>query len=615
MDFMKGYNGKILKVDLTTKVVSTIPLEKDLVEKFLGGAGYATAVLFKMRSKDTDPLGPENVRCFMGGPLLGSLATCTGRLVVCAKSPYTGILGESNCGNYIAPQIKRAGFDGIMVTGASESPVYLEITNDKAEIKDATHVWGKGIVETSEILGESLGKRTKIMCIGPGGENLVKFAIIGGDSRAFGRTGMGAVMGSKKLKAIVAVGTKKVELAKPEEFRAHVLEMNKEMMEVYTHQVFSGLGTASNMNLYSMTGELPVKYWRGAEFPEEDNISGATLCEKYLKRQRHCYACPIGCGRVISLGENELGLPSGEISGPEYETIASFGSLMDNPDLEKITKANYMCNDLGVDTVSTGGTIAFLMDLVNQGKISSSDLDGIDLKFRNMEAVFQLIQKIANKEGIGELLSLGSNAVGKHFGIKKEQIATVNNSEVILHDMRATHGMAIAYGISPHYGGSHNACDMYMVSLGLSREEAGIEMVLPHENTPEMAISAANSMEYRAFYSSYGICVFANPPTADIAKTIELGTGLPFDIERIRKIGKRVLALKRLFNLKMGFTREMEYIPKILLTPLEGGTEGAVPDTNILYSEFYKYLNWNTETGKPSEDVIKELGMENYSNF
>ncbi len=615
MDLIKGYNGKILKVDLTSKTVSTIPLEMELVEKFLGGAGYATAVLFKMIDKDTDPLGPENILFFMSGPLLGTLATCTGRLVACAKSPYTGILGESNCGNLIAPHIKMAGFDGVMITGASENPVYLEITNDKAEIKDASHLWGKGILETSEILGEKLGKRTKIMCIGPGGENLVKYAIIGGDTRAFGRTGMGAVMGSKKLKAIIALGTKKVELAKPEEFKAHVKEVNKTMMDIYTSEVFQKLGTAANMNLYSVTGELPIKYWRGTEFPEEDNISGATLSENYLKRRRHCFSCPIGCGRVISLGENEVGLPEGDISGPEYETIASFGSLMDNPNLQKIAKANYICNDLGIDTVSTGGTIAFLMDLVNQGKISSSDLDGIDLKFRNIEAVFPLISKIAYKEGIGKLLSEGSNAVGEHFGIDKNQIATINKSEVILHDMRATHGMAIAYGLSPHYGGSHNTCDMYMVSLGGSNEEVGMEMVLPHENTPEMAISAANTMAYRAFYSSYGMCVFANPPTELITKTIELGTGMSFDIERVKTLGKRILTLKRLFNLKMGFTRKMEHIPKILLTPLGGGQEGAVPDTNILFTEFYKYLDWDLETGKPSDEIIKELGLEEYSNF
>lgn len=612
---MKGYMGKILKVDLSEKSISTIALEKKLVELFLGGAGYATAVLFKMLNKNTDPLGPENVLFFMGGPLLGTLATCTGRLVVCAKSPYTGILGESNAGNYVAPMIKRAGFDGVLITGTSDTPVYLEITDDKAEIKDASHIWGKGIFESSEILSETLGKRAKVLCIGPGGENLVKYAIIGGDTRAFGRTGMGAVMGSKRLKAIIALGTKKVEVANPEEFKKFVLQVNKEMMEVYTHQVMGGLGTAANMNLYSMTGELPVNYWRGTEFPEEDNISGATMAENYLKRQRHCYACPIGCGRVISLGENDLNLPNEEISGPEYETIASFGSMMQNSSLEKIIKANYMCNDLGIDTVSTGGTIAFLMDLVDRGKITAEDLDGMDLHWGNMKVVFELIHKIAKRQGIGDLIAGGSSVVGAHFGINKDQIGVINNSEVIYHDMRASHGMAIAYGLSPHYGGSHNACDMYMVSLGLSREEVGIEMVPSHDNTPEMAISAARSMEYRAFYSSYGMCVFANPPTEQIAKTIELGTGLPYDIERIQLIGKRVLALKRLFNLKMGFTREMEYIPKILVTPLEGGTEGAVPDTNLLFSEYYKYLNWDPKTGRPMDSLIKELGIEEYANF
>ena len=615
MDFMKGYMGKILKVDLSSKKVSNIPLDKKLVDQFLGGAGYATAVLFKMLDKHTDPLGPENVLFFMSGPLLGTLATCTGRLVVCAKSPYTGILGESNAGNYIAPMIKRAGFDGILITGVSKTPVYLEITDDKAKIKDATDLWGKGIFESSEILLKTLGSRAKVMCIGPGGENLAKFANIGGDTRSFGRTGMGAVMGSKKLKAIIALGTKMVELAKPEEFKQHVLQVNKEMMEVYTHQVMGGLGTAANMNLYSLTGELPVKYWRGASFPEEDKISGATMAEKYLKRQRHCYACPIGCGRVISLGENDFGLPSSEISGPEYETIASFGSMMDNPSLEHIIKANYMCNDLGLDTVSTGGIISFLMDLIDRGKITAKDLDGIDLKWGKMDAVFQLIQKMATRDGVGDLLSKGSNAVGRYFGIDTEQVGTVNNSEVIYHDSRASHGMAIAYGLSPHYGGSHNACDMYMVSLGLSREEMEIEMIPSHDNTPKMAVSAARTMEYRAFYSSYGMCVFANPPTDQIAKTIELGTGLPYDIERIKITGKRILALKRLFNLKMGFTREMERMPKILLTPLEGGTEGAVPDTHLLFSEYYKYLNWNAVTGKPSEKVIRELGLEEFSNF
>lgn len=614
MSTLKGFTGIILKINLTSREIKKTPLNEELAKKFLGGAGYACATLYPLLNKDTDPLGPDNILFFMGGPLLGSMGTCTGRMVVCAKSPISGIWGESNSGSLATVEIKKAGYDGIIIEGFSHTPVYIEIYDDKVEIKDASEIWGKGIKETTEILKKSEDwKRGKVISIGQAGENLIKYAIIGGEDRAFGRTGMGAVMGSKKLKAILIKGTKKVDLSKPDEFRETVTKVNKDLMDVFTNQMFHELGTSGGLNMYSLTGELPVKYYRTSIFENPDEISGATLQDRYLKRSRHCFACPIGCGRIVAIGENDLGLPNGEFEGPEYETIAGFGSMLNNMDLKAIIKANYLCNDYGIDTISVSTIISLLMDLIDQGKISSHDLDEIDLKWGNMNSVFQLLEKIAKREGIGKILGEGSDTVGKYFKTDQDQIATVRHIEVPYHDLRSSNGMAIAYAISPTYGASHCACDMYQTSLGQPHEEMDIECSPPKDNTVEMAITSARLMEFRALYSSIVMCIFANPPASATAKLIELGTGMNFDLEKLKMMSKRILAMKRLFNLKMGHTPADEKLPAILTTPLEeGGTEGNVPNVDFLFSEFYKYENWDPKTGIPSIEILEKLGLSEY---
>ena len=450
---MKGFVGSILEVNLTQRVCYTVPLDESLATRFLGGAGYACATLLPLLSKETDPLGADNILFFMTGPMGGTLATSTGRMVVCGKSPATGIWGESNACNDACVQIKKAGLDGIIFKGMAENPVYLAINDDSIEIKDAQDLWGKGIKETTTILKDLEGKQAKVIAIGPAGENLVKFALIGGENRAFGRLGMGAVMGSKKLKAIIVQGTKKIEVANPAELTEFVKETNKQISDNSLTQIFSQLGTSNGVELFNATGEMPNGYYRKPAFENADKISGAALAETYLKKNHHCFACPIGCGRVVAIGENDLNLPNGEFEGPEYETLGGFGSLMLNDNLKLIIKANYMCNDLGLDSISASSVIAFLMDLIEQGTITSENLDGIDLKWANMDAVFQLLEKIAYHNGIGALLGEGSMAIGKEFGIDPEQIAAIHNVEPTYHDMRAINGMALAYGISPHYGG------------------------------------------------------------------------------------------------------------------------------------------------------------------
>ncbi len=613
--FDNGYTGTILEIDLTERKVLKRPLNPKIASQFLGGAGYACAELFPLLSKDTHPLGPENKLFFMTGPLTGTMATSSGRMVACAKSPLTGIWGESNSGSLIGVSFKKAGYDGVLIHGKADSPVYIEIFDDRVEIKSAENLWGKGIFETTSILKSLEGfKRPRVMAIGPAGEHLVKYAIIGSEERAFGRTGMGAVMGSKNLKAIVVEGTQKVTVKNKEEFTAHTKLTNKEMMEIFTYEMFQELGTGASMDMYGVTGELPVKYYRGNTFEGANNLSGSTLAETYLKKNHHCFACPIGCGRVIAMGENNLGVPTGEFAGPEYETLAGFGSVIMNSNLELAIKANYICNDVGLDTISTSSMIALTMDLSERKKITPEDIDGIEMEWGNMDIVFSLIEKITNRTGYGDLLAEGPNALIKKFSIDPDQVAAIRNSHITYHDMRSSHPMAITYGLSPHYGGSHNACDAYMVTTGLAIEEMDIESDDPHDNTPEVAQVMGRLMEYRAFYSSAIFCVFANPPPTALANYLELAIGEEFTLDNIKEIGKRIFTLKRLFNLKMGHTPQDEHIPAILLKPLpESGSEGAVPDVKLLFTEFYKHQEWDPATGRPSQDKIDRLLLSDYA--
>ena len=304
-------------------------------------------------------------------------------------------------------------------------------------------------------------------------------------------------------------------LKQPEEFKTHTKGTNAEMMEIFTYRMLQELGTSASMDLYGVTGELPVKYYRGSTFAEANKLSGSTLAETYLKRSHHCFACPIGCGRVIVMGKNTLGVPEGEIAGPEYETLAGFGAVIMNPSLELAIKANYICNDLGIDTVSSSALIALVMDLSERKKISAEDVDGMDMQWGNMETVFDLLEKIAYRTGFGDILADGSNALITKFSIDPDQVAAIHNSHLTFHDMRSSHPMAIAYGLSPHYGGSHNACDAYMFTTGLAIEEMDIEVNGAHESSPQVAQAMGRLMEYRAFYSSAIFCVFANPPPTD----------------------------------------------------------------------------------------------------
>ena len=446
---MKGFVGKLLVVNLSSKEISEELIDDSIAEKFLGGAGYACRYLYDKIDKTTDPLSPDNILMFMTGLFCGSNVPTSGRFVVCAKSPLTGIWGESNCGGFFGPELRKTGFDGIVIKGASENPVYLEINENGVEIKDASSLWGKGIFETSKILKEKSGSQlTRVACIGQAGENLVKFAIIGSEEKAAGRTGMGAVMGSKKLKAITIRGAKrKYETAEPEEFKEAVKAATDNLMSSFATQMMGSLGTSGVVDMYNETGELPIKYWTLGTWEAAFNISGATAFEKVFSGSFPCFACPIGCAKRTVIKEGEYKTDN-EIEAAEYETVAGFGSMLLNDNLEAIQKANYLCNDYGIDTISGSSTIAFIYYLFNNGKINSDDINGLEPKWGEITPALELIKMIAFKEGIGDVMAEGSDKVGQKFNIPQDEIATVYGMEIPYHDLRRMFGMAVSYALA-----------------------------------------------------------------------------------------------------------------------------------------------------------------------
>lgn len=607
---MKGFCGTILVVDLLRESIGTEPLDEEIARAFLGGAGYAVRYLYDLVDECTNPLGAENPLFFMTGPLTGTRAPTAGRWVVCAKSPLTGIWGESNCGGFFGAELKFAGFDGVLVKGASERPVYLWITNDEQDLKDASHLWGKGIYETHFTLKkESPDNLARIACIGPAGENLVKYASIGSEERAAGRTGMGAVMGSKNLKAVVVRGkSQDIDLADPEHYNQLAKTIRNEIMGIFTAQMMGELGTSGGVDMYNVRGQLPVKYWTRGEFDGAYDISGSTMKESILVRSRHCFACPIGCGRVVSVKEGKHRIP-GEVEGPEYETVAGFGSQLLNNNLEAIARANYLCNDYGIDTISSSGVISLIYYLSEKGIIHADDLDGINPHFGDIDPALQFISRIAHREGIGDILAEGANAVGDYFDVPRDEIATVDGMEVTYHDIRSTYGMAIAYATGPR-GPGHNSCDMYMTSTGQPFPELDIPVPDHYDDSSVMTDTCARLQDYRAFYSTVILCMFCNPSPSSIGNLLTLATGWDTGIPEIKTIGERVLTMKRLFNIKMGLTADWDTLPGILTHPVsEGGSAGKCPDWRKMLAQYYEFREWDSRTGAPSEAKLKELGL------
>ncbi len=610
---MNGYMGRLLYVDLASGDTHSESLDAAWAEQFIGGAGLAARILWEHITPETDPLGPDNPLIFMTGPLVGTAAPSCGRFVVCARSPQTGLWGESHAGGFWGPELKFAGYDGVVITGKAPGPVYLVITEDEAALRAADHLWGQETYETQRHIKEALGdRRARVACIGPAGEALVKYAAIMNDhGRAAGRTGMGAVMGAKNLKAVAVLGHKQVPVADPEALNRALRDVLEFIEDDPSSIVFRLMGTANGVMLQADMGDMPSRHFAGDTFPDALDISGPIMSETILQRRASCFRCPIGCGRRTATTREPHAVPG--IDGPEYETIASFGSLLDCSNLDGIAHANHLCNVYGLDTISCGVTIALAYQMFEAGVLSERDTDGLRLEWGEIAPAIALIPKIARREGFGALLAEGSLALARQFGVE-DWAVHVKGLEVPMHDPRAIIGMALVYATSAR-GASHMDGDMFMVDLGQENAELGIYPGDRFEQSPEKVDTVIRTQNYNAFTNCLISCSNAFYGSHRWRAMVAAVTGRDISPAEVLAIGERIYNLKRALANRLGATRSDDRLPAPLLTPLpEGGTEGNVPDMARLLPEFYSQRGWDWDSGKPFFDKLQDLGLNYVAN-
>ncbi len=605
---MHGFMGGLLNVNLSNGQISTTPLDERYVQDFVGGAGLACRYLFERIDRDTDPLGPENPLLFMTGPLVGTVAPLCGRHVVCARSPQTGLWGEANSGGRFGPSLRFAGYDGILLTGQASHPVYLSISNGEAELRDARHLWGEHTYQTQRAIRDELGGGPfSVACIGRAGENLVKYAAVMNDrGRAAGRTGMGAVMGSKNLKAIAAGGNLTVPVANAARLKSAAKEVIAILEEDPTAQFFTAGGTASATDTLMWMGDVPVKYFSKGFWEPTANLGGGTMAETILIGKSTCYGCTVACGRVTSIQGRHA---TEGMDGPEYETTIAFGSLLLSDDLPGAAYAGHLCDQFGLDTISTGCTIAFAYYLYEQGIISGDDTGGLELVWGDIEPALTLIGQIAQRERFGAILAEGAHYLGQQYGVE-ELAVQVNGLEVPMHDPRAFVGMGLVYATSPR-GACHNKGDMFRVDLGGAIYELGIDVGDRFESSSEKALMTSKMQDWRALQDSMVMCMFNNADVHLILDMLNAVTGWDLQMDDLLPLGERAFNLKRLLNGKLGLTAANDRLPKLLLQPLtEKEVETGVPDMEVLLPAYYQVRGWDAGTGMPSNDKLHQLGLQ-----
>jgi aldehyde:ferredoxin oxidoreductase len=603
-----GYLGRLLVVDLTAGRVAEEELNSEYARRFIGGSGLAARYTYDMIDADTDPLGPENPLIFMTGPLVGTQAPSCSRYVICARSPHTGLWGESNVGGFMGPQLRFAGYDGIVIKGRADEPVYLFVHDGEAELRDASQLWGLDTYRTQQAIRDELGERSvRTACIGPGGENLVKYAaVISDQGRAAGRSGMGAVMGSKKLKAVVCRGKGSVPLADKGAFETTAGEILALLKDDVSTQVLNQTGTSGSANMLSLSGNMPNRYFMAGEFDEVDNISGSTMAETIQVGTSGCFGCVVQCGRQVQITEGPYQLE--ETDGPEYETVSALGSLLLIDDLKAVSYLNYLCNALGLDTVSMGVTLGLAHYLYDEGILSSRDTDGLVLRWGDAEPVMRLIEMTGRREGFGDLLAEGNLSLARRFGVE-DLAAQVHGLEIAMHDPRASAGVTLSYLTSPR-GACHNKSDAYWLDMGRSLEDLGIGFTDRFEEEGKAALMVRHQ-DWRSAGDTLVSCLLVYPPSEALVAMLAAATGWGFTISDLLQVGERILNLKRALNIRWDWNPEHEKLPSLFMQPLtEGGTAGYVPDVEKLLTDYYQARAWDRKTGKPTREKLLELGLD-----
>ncbi len=599
---MAGWIGTILRVNLTEGTVKREALDIDAAKKFLGCRGLGVYYYTKEVEPGVDALGPKNNLIFATGVLTGTMGTSTGRYEVVTRAPLTGTLAASNSGGYWGPELKYAGYDMIILEGKSEKPVYLDIYNSKVTIKDASDLWGLDVPNTTAAILAKSDPDTKVACIGPAGENLVLMAAIMNDEhRAAGRSGVGAVMGSKNLKAIAVRGTNGVKIGDKEKFLKAVRESRKLLFDNgVTSAGLPTYGTNVLVNILNSVGSHPTRNFREAYFETADKIGGESLTAERLHRNKACASCVIGCGRV-AWSEGKF---AGEGEGPEYETAWSFGSDCGIDDLDLVNKANFMCNELGLDTITMGATIAAAMDLYEMGALTKEEA-GCELNFGNSEAVVKLVEETAFRKGFGNELAEGSFRLGTKYG-HPEVSMTCKKQEMPAYDPRGIQGIGLNYATS-NRGGCH------VRGYTISPEILGLPEKLEQQSIKEKPIWVKAFQDLTSAVDSAGMCLFTTFALGApaIAAQISGASGIDFTPEEIVLSGERVYNLERMYNMKVGFTKADDSLPeRMMKDPIPAGPmKGHVSRLDEMLPEYYAVRGWD-ENGVPTDEKLSELGLK-----
>ncbi|MCW3489151.1 aldehyde ferredoxin oxidoreductase family protein [Dethiobacter alkaliphilus] len=593
--------GKILRVNLTTGEVKKEELSNEQAKAFIGGRGLGGKMLADEIPVGIDALSEENKLFFITGPLSGTAAPTGGRYMVVTKSPLNDVIASSNSGGFWGAELKFAGYDMLIVEGKADAPVYISIKDDIVEVKPADHVWGKNTNETTDMLLEEFGdSKARVANIGTAGEQLSRIACIMNDrSRAAGRSGVGAVMGSKNLKAIVVRGSGKVEVAEPEKFKATIKDaMAKIKANGVTGEGLPAYGTAILVNIINEAGIFPTNNFQYGTFAQADEISGEAIAEKYMIKKDPCFRCPIACGRYCEVDGEQGG-------GPEYETVWAFGSDCGVGDLKSIIKANNACNEVGVDTISAGATIAAAMELYQRGLVKEEELaGGPDLKWGNSEAVIEWVKRMSDKDGFGAKLAMGSARLTESYGAPELSMA-VKKLELPAYDPRGLMGHGLNYATA-NRGGCH--VRGYMVSP----EILGLPEALDRFSLEGKAEWVKIFQDLTAAIDSSGLCLFTSFALGaqDYADLLTYATGFEYTAESVLEAGDRCNNVERLFNLAEGYTAADDTLPKRFLEESlpEGATKGKVFPLDQLLPKYYEVRGWGAD-GVPTEDKKKALGL------
>lgn len=613
-----GYMGKILRVNLSSQSVTEENLEYEMAKNFIGGTGFGIKYLFEEVPMEADPLGEENKLIFSTGPLTGSNAPCASRMAVTAKSPLTGAIGMALSGGYFPAELKFSGYDVLIIEGKSERPVYLLINENGVKLKSAKAIWGTSTLDCQFLIKNEIhDQKARIACIGPAGENLSRLACIINERRAAGRKGLGAVMGSKNLKAIAVRGKQKVKIASKEKFktaRSSMLKLLKESPILYPH--FSKLGTTPGVDNCWGLGILPSKNWSATgEFAPVDAIGVKANQELKIGSER-CFGCPVGCSqqRLVKKGKY-----AGALSDPEFETLYAFGAATGVDNLESIIAADRLCDELGLDTISTGLTISFAMELYEKELLSLEDTDGMELNFGNHEAMVDLVQKMAFQEGIGALLSHGSKYAAQKIGKGTEKYAMhVKGLEMPGYDVRGSKAQGLGYATS-YTGGDHNRGYAFQEIFGIPVPEPVDRLTTDRKAmitrwNQDLRMATCDLPLMCAFLLDTALTGNAPQNTADLLTGI---TGISYTQEEVLEAGERVNTLARAANLLAGFRREDDTLPERLLTePLkDGSAKGhfiSEDELNTMLDEYYSIRGWS-DKGVPTRDKLMSIGLKNVS--